>query len=344
VQRAPSPDEMQTPQDWLALSGAGLLDASANAFDILQEFSFVAELRLPLPQSAVLINHQSHEGQHRSFGVFYDSGQGVSLLMRAGGNVLRAQLPLPQNLEGSTARLTFNIGPKQWSLHFSVLDSAQPSHCAAGAGYVPLALRDIHQLCLAGADGAHVLWFGFARGGDLPIAAPWIGLRTLIDTPNGPVPAGRLKAGDHVLTQDHGALVLRAVRQLNLPARGSFAPILLRGPYYDARGDVLVSADQRVVLAGAEVEYLFGTERVLAKAKDLVDGRSALAEDRRDIISAVSLDLGCDALIGAPSHAKGLLFAVGANAPNNNALPLLLTRYEAATLLRMMGRVVTKLA
>lgn len=337
----------QSAQDWLALSGAGLLDSSANPFQTLHKASFIAELRLPLPRSAVLINHQSHEGQHRSFALFYDDMQGFSLLMRAGEKVLRASLRLTTDLQGNTARLRFNFDSQSgtWELEVACLQNDQPSQCGTGIGSLPLGLRDVQQLCLGGAASTHVLWFGVSRGAQLPKSAPWIGQRTLIETPLGPVPAGHLKAGDRVLTQDHGTLVLQNVQHVHLPARGSFAPILLRGPFYDPRGDVLVSADQPVLLAGAEVDYLFGVEQVLVQAKDLVDGRTALAEDRRSIISAIRLDLGCPALVGAPKHGKGVLLAIGDShyQPKPQNLPLI-TSYEAATLLRMMGRIVSKSA
>jgi hypothetical protein len=137
--------------------------------------------------------------------------------------------------------------------------------------------------------------------------------------------------------------MLRAVQHLHLPARGSFAPILLRGPYYDVRGDVLVSADQHIALTCDAAEYMFGCESVLVAARDVVDGRTALAEDRRHITHAVCLDLGGDALIGGEG-AGHITLALGGDGQRHDAPLPVLTSFEAATLLRMMGRIVAKVA
>ena len=143
------------------------------------------------------------------------------------------------------------------------------------------------------------MWFGATQGPAPPAQAPWIGLRTPVDTIRGPVAAGRLQPGDLIATLEEGLLPLLALRRMTLPSRGSFAPVLLRAPYFGASGDLLVSADQRVRIAGAAVEYLFGEEEVLAPAGLLVDGRVAQMDERRAITTGVALDLGRPLLITA---------------------------------------------
>lgn len=332
-------------QDWLALSGKGLIDPAANPFKRLDKGMFALELRLPMPSAPMLINHQSHEGMSRSFALFYDAAMGLSLTLRAGTAVVRHVLPGPFALQGDTARLTyhFDCAQNRWSLRLDALHAQMPAYQAAGHGTLPLAHRDAEAICQSAICAPAVLWFGFSRSANLPKTAPWIGPRTAVDTSLGPVQAGRLAAGDIIMTQDHGPVMLRNVQQLQLPARGSFAPILLRGPYYDRRGDVLVSADQRIVLTCDAAEYMFGSESVLVAARDVVDGRTALAEDRRTITAAVCLDLGYDALIGG-EDAGHLTLALGGNGQCHDAPLPVLTSFETAALLRMMGRIVAKVA
>ena len=154
--------------------------------------------------------------------------------------------------------------------------------------------------------------------------------------------AGNLKVGDVVLTLDRGPRVLRALQRVDLPARGSFAPVLLRGPFYDSRCDILVSRDQRVAISGSAVEYLFGTESVLVAAGDVVDGHTAQAEDRRPVISAVMLDLGGAALIGAPDGPTNAALALGDLSQTDEAPLMCLNSFETVTLMRMLGRIVSK--
>ncbi|MDQ2090714.1 Hint domain-containing protein [Marimonas arenosa] len=88
--------------------------------------------------------------------------------------------------------------------------------------------------------------------------------------------AGRLKQGDMVETLESGLVpVLQTVRR-TVPACGSFRPVRLRAPYFGLQSDIVVAPDQRLVVGGSEVEYIFGREAVLVPARHLVNGISAI--------------------------------------------------------------------
>jgi hypothetical protein len=98
---------------------------------------------------------------------------------------------------------------------------------------------------------------------------------TPIATPTGYRAVGVLKRGDTVLTDEgHIVPVLHTVRHI-VPARGSFAPVRLHAPYFELVRDIVVSPEQRLVLKGSEVEYIFGQEAVLVPARHLVNGYAA---------------------------------------------------------------------
>ena len=105
-----------------------------------------------------------------------------------------------------------------------------------------------------------------------------------------------------------------------------------------ARGrDLLVSADQLVALSGLEVEYLFGEDEVLVSAGALVDGRTALADNRRGTAPGVSLDLGGLHLIDC----MGCTVMTADNGPPSTMpiLPLRALRdYEALPLMSLLRR------
>ena len=96
-----------------------------------------------------------------------------------------------------------------------------------------------------------------------------------IATPEGPRPISQLRRGDQVLTAcGKTAPVLQALR-LTVPARGAFRPIRLRAPYYGLTEDIHLAPQERLILSGSDVEYLFGTESVLLPTQHLVDQTSA---------------------------------------------------------------------
>jgi hypothetical protein len=71
--------------------------------------------------------------------------------------------------------------------------------------------------------------------------------------------------------------VLQTVAR-TVPARGSFAPIRIRAPYYGLIDDIIIAPEQHVVIDGPEVEYLFSCDKVLTPARHLANGFAAFSE------------------------------------------------------------------
>lgn len=99
--------------------------------------------------------------------------------------------------------------------------------------------------------------------------------RTPICTPDGDAPVSELRRGDHVLTErGETAPVLQIVRR-TVPAKGSFRPIRLRAPYFDLSRDIVIAPEQKLIMRGSQVEYMFGREAVLVPACHLLNDISA---------------------------------------------------------------------
>ena len=322
-------------QGWIALSDRGILDGTPPD-DLLHKGLFVMELALPLQDTRVLLDHQATNGWPRTFSLFHDPGIGLVLIHRQGGNVVRHVLPGPLPEARGTARLSyhFDAPARRWSLCLETLSQETPIRVEVqGQNPLPLNMADMQALCTTHRKDGPVLWFGLTRGAAPPSAAAWLGLRTPVQTSKGPVWAGNLKPGDLILTEDRGPVALRRATRLDLPARGSFAPVLLRSPFFAMNVDLLVSADQLVTLGGPETEYLFGEQAVLMPAGMLVDGRTALSDQRRAVTGSVSLELDEPALIDC----NGCLLAIGQD--SGAQLPLRsLLRYEVLTLMSLLGR------
>lgn len=320
---------------WVALSDRGLLVPAAPD-TLLHQGLVVMELALPLQSASLLLDHHGNAGWQRTFAVFHDPASGIVILHRQGKNVARHVLPGPLPQGKGTARLSFQFDApaRRWSLSFELLATDPALKVTAqGQNPLPMPLSDVQALCSRPRASGPLLWFGVTEGAAPPAAAPWIGLRTPVETSLGPVFAGHLKPGDIILTEDRGPLPLLAATRLALPARGSFAPVLLRAPFFGQTQDLLVSADQLLASSGAEVEYLFGTDAVLMPAGVLVDGRTALSDQRRAITGSVALDLGSPALI----YSDGCLLAIGQEPSQELPLRCLQT-YEALTLMTLLGR------
>lgn len=126
-------------------------------------------------------------------------------------------------------------------------------------------------------------------------------------TPRGEIPVGQLRRGDLVETDGAARVpVLQAIAR-RVPGYGSFRPVRLRAPYFGLRHDIIVSPQQRLVIRGSEVEYLFGSEAVLVPARHLVNGFSALLADEVPMITYHQLLLpGHEEIVCAGTRTESL--------------------------------------
>ncbi|MBN2907799.1 MAG: Hint domain-containing protein [Rhodobacteraceae bacterium] len=147
---------------------------------------------------------------------------------------------------------------------------------------LPLSRGDADHLAQGGA-GVH-----FHPGVDclaisdrlMPVGvSPSFAAGTPLRTPGGHTAVEQLRPGDLVETRDNGAQPIRWIGAHEVPACGQAAPVQLFAPYLGLLRDVIVAPDQRLLMAGAEVEYLFGEEEVLIEAQGLC--QSPFAAPRR---------------------------------------------------------------
>lgn len=88
-----------------------------------------------------------------------------------------------------------------------------------------------------------------------------------IATPRGLRPAGTLRRGDRVLTQDHGSQVLIWVGQMVAGGRGKGrVPVLIPPGVLGARSPVRLSRQHGVLIRSPRAELLFGSAEVLVPA------------------------------------------------------------------------------
>ena len=101
-------------------------------------------------------------------------------------------------------------------------------------------------------------------------SVPCFGPGAMIDTANGLRAVETLRAGDLVLTRDHGMQPVIWASQNVVDLRGpvipGHRPVRLTGP----QGDLVLSGNHRVLTDDPKVSLLFGEDAVLVAAKDLL--------------------------------------------------------------------------
>ncbi|MBM1815694.1 Hint domain-containing protein [Pseudosulfitobacter pseudonitzschiae] len=126
-------------------------------------------------------------------------------------------------------------------------------------------------------------------------------------TPHGYRPVGELQRGDTVMTEKSGVVPVLHRIDRTVPARGSFSPVRLRAPYFDLQQDIVVAPDQRLMLSGSDVEYLFNQEAVLVPARHLMNGHAAHPAPAGPVITYTQLLLpGHETLLTAGTWAESL--------------------------------------
>jgi Hint domain len=323
--------------DWVFLSDRDQ-PVQGRLPERLDQATLVIELSWPLP-TGVLMDWQGPEGCALS--LFHHPQSGLGLLWREATVLRRFLLPGPLRLDGRLGRLVFrwNNTENIWAMS---LDDRMETTAAStyGLGSPAFSMQALARMCagtgLTRRDSS-VLWFGVTAGQMPPRGMAWVGLNTPVPTVEGMMPAGRLRPGQWILTQDAGPVRLKSLRRMDMPSRGSHAAVVLRAPFHGWSADILVSSDQLVRVSGLEAEYLFGEAEVLVAAGALVDGSTALTDNRRATTLGVSLDLGQLHLIDV----GGCVLMTGHHGPAST-MPILPLRalhdYEALPLMGLLRR------
>lgn len=145
----------------------------------------------------------------------------------------------------------------------------------------PLAMRDAERMMCAPDACVTDRSVVFAAIADAPCPhGPMPGLsgNAAIDTPDGPRMLRDIVAGDLVnAAAPNGTRPMRVLwaGRACLPTLGRFAPMTLRQPYLGLWDDLQTTQDQRICMAGSEVEYMFGEERVSTAVRYLLERNCA---------------------------------------------------------------------
>lgn len=324
--------------DWLILSDTPLSPDREGAAARLGRGLFAMEYQLPLTEATVLVDYRAGDPAAFTFSVLHDPEGGLSILLRQDGAQCRMSLPGRLGASSGVARLSLHFDAAQggvWLLRLA-LPGATGRLEASGAGGMALDINAFDRLA-AGASGSQrhgsVLWFGLSRGLAMPPLRAWLGRNTPVATLRGTVLAEGLRPGDRVIGLDSAAHEVTAISRIEVPSRGSFAPVLLRCPFFGANIDLLVSSDQLVLVGGTAVEYMFGAEEVLLRAGALVNGRAAMFDNRRASTLGITIDCGEPVIL--PVNGVGLL-APGGGGPLARAPRRVLTDYEAHPLIPLI--------
>ena len=142
----------------------------------------------------------------------------------------------------------------------------------------PLRLADLQAVTMQQERRAmdpEVTFFAVSTGIEPVGPLPTLDGHVPLATPYGYRPLGQVRRGDVLRTTGGGAVPVLQVLRRTVPARGMFRPVRLRAPYFGLRQDIVVAPEQRLVIGGSEVEYMFDQEFVLVPARHLVNGTAA---------------------------------------------------------------------
>jgi hypothetical protein len=288
--------------DWLILSDTPLGRLRAGPAAMLAKGLFAFEFHLPLTEPTVLLDYRTLSGAEATLSVLFDPTTGISILHRQGGEQCRYVLPGPLPNASGVARLSLHFDSQDTGVWLIRLELPNVMNVldASGPGSLPFDLNAFDRLCshsIGSKWHGAVLWFGLSKGTSMPPRRSWIGRNTPVMTARGLVFAEALRAGDSVQVLDHGYKTLGSIARIEVPSRGTFAPVLLRTPFFGATRDLMISADQMVLVGGSSVEYVCGVEEVLIRSGVMVNGRTAMLENRRSSTIGVTLDFDMPVLL-----------------------------------------------
>lgn len=267
----------------------GLLDAGGASFDpcgldtaragtgpLLERGALMVETRLPAPQERrpqplVALRSEGRPAFHLSLSAL--PGGALALVTGMDGDLRHAVLHAAESGRADIVRLTYcwdaPAGRARIGLERPDSGAAMMLRLSPPAPIALEALAGIFTDAGRAALSRDVLFVALSDRPEPLGPCPSLMPETPIATTRGYRPAGELERGDVVFTAEGELVPVLHALSRTVPARGSFAPVSLAAPYFGLLRDLTCAPFQRLVIGGSDVEYLFGSEAVLAPAGHL---------------------------------------------------------------------------
>lgn len=214
---------------------------------------------------------------------------GIVLIDSFGSDVRHITLPVEANIRMDTVRLTYtwDVAAKSARLTLEHFEAEQMFHVSL-QNPVAISCRDLEEAFAQGnwcKIDEEVEFVALSDKIEAVGPRPGLTSRVPILTADGEVSISDIRRG-HLVVTDNNTLVpvLQVIKQ-TVPALGSFQPIRLRAPYFNLSSDIVLAPNQRLLMKGSQVEYMFGKEAVLVPARHMINDRSAFAAKGRALVT-----------------------------------------------------------
>lgn len=287
-------------------------DPPAHANLLMPRGSIVIETRITpgkRPQPLLQFDRYGDWQMHLSLQSI--PGGGITLVLNQGGAIAHCAIQLPQAGRLDILRVTYSWdAPAKWGQLALEQTGNVQFHLAPIQSPKPIRVLDAQALIAGGPDryvSPDVLYLAVSDQiepvGPMPTLTPG----TPVATPGGYVPVGQLRRGDTVLTNEGRAVPVLHSLSRTVPARGHFAPVQMRAPYFGLQENIIVAPSLQLVITGSVVDYMFATEAVLVNACHLVGGTAARPVQAGPVVTYCQVLLpGHEALMAAGTAVDSL--------------------------------------
>lgn len=301
---------------WFSVEGADGAPDTGASYDpgaLLSRGTLLVETRLsPENRPQTLLAFRRSHPWAGTFSLQALPGGSIVLIEAQGNDTRTAVLPCPYDDRTDIVRISYSWDAPGRTGRLSI-ERPYPNstHSVDLPKSRPMVLDDLREISLRRGHSQmdrEVTFFAVSDQVEPVGPMPGLTAKTPILTSMGEKPVHRIRRGDVVVT-DRGdrVPVLQVVRR-TVPARGSFRPIRLRAGYFGLSRDITVSPNQKLVMRGSDVEYMFGREAVLVPARHLVNNQSAFWGKGPDMVTYYQVLLPShDAVIASGCALSSLL-------------------------------------
>lgn len=250
---------------------------------LLTKGTLLVEARIGTMLSAPLdlLDYHHDHGWDRSLTITLHPDGGVVLEDRQGPSVVSGRLVLPADDRMRTLRVLYSWDAplRRGTLSVEVPLADHWARITLDATH-PIPAEDLERLSLLPPPSRATTLVAWADTVEPVGPMPGLGTGTPLRTALGWKPVEEIEPGDLVQTSATGFQPVRHVISRETPAVGHYAPLMLAAPSFGLLGDVLISPDLKMLIEGADADYLFGVDAVLVEARHLT-GLAAMWPDRR---------------------------------------------------------------